>query len=168
MPEQRPDLTTQGTLSTAALTSSLSAPLRGFRFTAEFTGLGTASFKSVEGFSSTVSPTDYREGSFGTLTTRKVPGLVEFGELTLIKGLYNNQELYTFFSSYLEGTTLTPVNGVIRVFDNAATVTASWSVYSAWPVGYESGGLNADSGEILVETLRLVHEGIYRDATPQA
>ncbi|MDR1364869.1 MAG: phage tail protein [Oscillospiraceae bacterium] len=169
MPEERPDLSTGGVESTTAMgANALGTPIRGYRFTATFDGLGTASFKSVEGFSVEVQTTDYREGAFGRLTVRKLPGLVTFPDITLTKGLYNDPELYRFFSSYLEGTTLTPVNAVVRAFDNAGTVTASWSVKHAWPSRYESSGLNADSSDVIIETLTLVNEGISRDLTPQA
>lgn len=158
-------------LGTDALTTSsqgLSAPIRGFRFTANFQNLGTTSFKSVEGFSTEVESTDYREGGFGYLTKRKLPGLVNYTEITLQKGLYNNPALYNFFNDYLEGNNFTPVNAVITVYNNAGTPTASWTVINAWPSKYESTGLTADSSDIIVETLVLVHEGIKRDATPQA
>ncbi len=52
-----------GVLSTrSAAANGLSAPIRGYRFTAAFEGLGTTSFKSVEGFSTTVDESTYREG----------------------------------------------------------------------------------------------------------
>ncbi|MDR1240654.1 MAG: phage tail protein [Oscillospiraceae bacterium] len=169
MAEDRQDLATGGVLSTPAMPSNaLASPIRGFRFTATFDGLGTASFKSVEGFRLETATTEYREGAFGRLTVRKLPGLVTFSEITLTKGLYSDPELYRFFSSYLEGTTLAPVNAVIRAYDNAGTVTASWSVRHTWPISYESAGLNADSSDVIIETLVLTNEGVFRDLAPQA
>jgi phage tail-like protein len=169
MPEERPDFPGGGVLSTVALgANALGAPIRGFRFTAVFDGLGTASFKSVEGFSIETATTEYREGAFGRLTVRKLPGLVTFPDITLTKGLYSDPELYRFFSSYLEGTTLAPVNARISAYDNAGAVTASWSVKHAWPTRYESAGLNADSSDVIIETLVLVNEGVFRDMTPAA
>ncbi len=153
-------LSTRGTI-----TNGLSSPIRGFRFTANFEGLGTTSFKSVTGFSSTVSESEYREGGFGYLTKRKLPGLVEYGEIKLEKGLYSNPLLYNFFNDFLEGSNFTPVNAVITVFNNAGEPTASWSVINAWPKAYESTDLNAEDSAILIESLTLLHEGIKRDVT---
>jgi len=85
----------------AAATGGLAAPLRGFRFTANFQGLGTTSFKSVSGFGSQVDVQEYREGGFGFLTKRKLPGLVNYDEITLEKGLYQNPLLYNFFNDYV-------------------------------------------------------------------
>lgn len=155
-----------GVESLSTETYTLAAPIRGFRFTVNFEGLGTTSFKSVEGFSSDVQSTEYREGGFGRLTSRKLPGLVQYQEIQLQKGLYSNPLLYNYFNSFLEGATFKPVNAVITVFNNAGEATASWQVVNAWPSRYESTGLAADNSEVLVETLVMQHEGIFRDTTP--
>lgn len=141
----------------------LATPIRGFRFIAVFDGLGTSSFKEVQGFSSEVNVSEYREGGFGFLTSRKLPGLVTYNEITLTKGMYSNPVLYEFFNNYLEGSTFTPVNGKITAFNNAGEPTASWTVINAWPKSYSSSDLSADNGEVIIETLVLAHEGIKRD-----
>lgn len=160
------DLGTEALTTESSAAGGLRNPIRGFRFTVNFAGLGTTSFKTIEGFGSEVENTEYREGGFGRLTKRKLPGLVSYNEITLTKGLYSNPLLYNYFNSFLEGETFQPVNAVITVFDNAGEATASWQVYNAWPSGYESSGLDATSSDILVETLKLQHEGILRDTTP--
>lgn len=148
-----------------SMTNGLASPIRGFRFTAEFEGLGTSSFKEVQGFSSSVDESTYREGGFGYLTSRKLPGLVSYGDITLTKGMYSNPILYNFFNDYLEGSNFTPVNAVITVYDNAGTPTASWTVINAWPKEYNATDLSADSSDVLIETLVLAHEGIKRDVS---
>lgn len=152
-------LTTEGTVS-----GGLRNPIRGFRFTCNFAGLGTTSFKTISGgFSADVSPGEYREGGFGRLTVRKLPGLVSYSEFSLEKGLYTNPLLYNYFQSYLEGGAFLPVNATITVFDNAGEPTASWQVINAWPSHYESGDLDSTSSEVLIEKLTIQHEGIIRD-----
>ena len=160
-----------GVLSTNSTDANgLQAPFRGFRFTANFEGLGVTSFKSVSGaFETTIEPTsDYREGGFGRLTSRKLPGLVTYGSITLEKGLYSNPVLYNFFNDYLEGNNFHPVNATIIVYDAAGNPQASWTVINAWPTRYKSGDLAADSSDILIEELELVHEGVKRDVSVAA
>ncbi len=158
-----------GVLSTNSTDANgLQAPIRGFRFTANFEGLGTTSFREVQGFNTDVETIQYREGGFGFLTSRKLPGMITYGEITLSKGLYASPLLYNFFNDYLEGNNFKPVNATIIVYDNAGNPQASWTVINAWPSRYESTGLNAESSEILVETLNLQHEGIKRDVTTAA
>lgn len=160
------DLGTEALTTESSAAAGLRNPIRGFRFTVAFQGLGTSSFRSVQGFSSDVAVTEYREGGFGRLTVRKVPGLLTYNEITLEKGLYQNPLLYNYFNSFLEGETFAPVNATITVFDNAGEATASWQVINAWPSRYESSGLDATNSEVLIETLVLQHEGITRDTTP--
>lgn len=166
MAEAIQDLGTEALTTESAAAGGLRNPIRGFRFTCSFQGLGTTSFKTVQGFSADVDTSEYREGGFGRLTKRKLPGLVNYGELTLEKGLYSNPLLYNYFQSFLEGGTFTPVNATITVFDNAGEATASWQVINAWPFKYESGGLDSTNSDVLIETLGLQHEGILRDTTP--
>ena len=155
-----------GVLSTrASITNGLQSPMRGFRFTVNFEGLGTSSFKTCSGVDATVDTTEYREGGFGYLTKRKLPGLVQYGDIELTKGLYSDPLLYNFFNDYLEGNNFNPVNAVITIYDNAANPQASWSVINAWPTSYKSSEFSADSSDILIETLTLTHEGIKRDIT---
>lgn len=139
-------------------------PLRGFRFTADFYGLGTSSFKTVSGgFSIDVNESEYREGGFASLTTRKVPGLVSYNDMTLEKGMYQSPLLYEWFCQFLCGETVDPVQtATITVYDNQGAPTARWELYNAWPKSYSSGDLSADDSSILVESLTIAHEGIQR------
>lgn len=162
------ELGTEVLSTSATVSGGLSAPIRGFRFTANFDGLGTTSFKSVSGFSSDVNVSEYREGGFGYLTARKLPGLVNYDDITLEKGLYQNPLLYNFFNDYLEGNNFTPVNAQIIVYNNAGVPTASWTVINAWPKSYKSTDLSADDSQVLIETLILAHEGIKRDVSVAA
>ncbi len=139
-------------------------PLRGFRFTADFYGLGTSSFKRVSGgFDIQVQDQEYREGGFASLTSRKVPGLVTYNDMTLEKGMYNNPQLYDWFCSFLCGETVDPVQtATITVYDNQGVPTARWELYNAWPKEYRSEDLDAENSSILVESLTIAHEGIQR------
>ncbi len=153
------------TESTAA--GGLRNPIRGFRFTCSFAGLGTTSFKSITGgWTAEAEAVPYREGGFGRLTQRKLPGLVTYNAFSLEKGLYSNPLLYNYFQSYLEGGTFQPVNATITVFDNAGEPTASWQVINAWPSAYESADLDSSNSDVLIEKLTIQHEGVMRDATP--
>lgn len=163
------ELGTEVLSTKASITNGLSSPLRGFRFTANFEGLGTTSFKEIQGgWGVTVSETQYREGGFGYLTQRKLPGLVEYQDFQLKKGMYSNPILYNWFNDFLEGNNFTPVNATIILYNNAGEPTASWTVINAWPKGYESDGLDATNSEVLYETITIAHEGIKRDVSVSA
>lgn len=163
------NLSTAGGVLTTESTEAggLAGPLRGFRFTATFGDLGTASFKSISGGLGVNTDTqEYREGAFGRLTKRKLPGMLNYEEITLEKGVYSNPILYSWFMTFLEGQRMDPVpESTIEVYDNAGVVTARWYVINAWPSAYSGPTLSAEDSSILVESLTIQNEGVLRDVT---
>lgn len=163
MPEERTVLGgAADVLSSEGLGQGLKYPIRGHRFTVSLDGLGLMSFKSVEGFSAEIGTTEYREGAFKTLGMRKLPTMLTYPDVTLAKGMYSALTLYDFFMGYLNGKSLTVGQMTIEAYDNADAVIARWQALNVWPTRYESGGLSADSAEILVETVTFATEGVYR------
>ena len=164
MPEERQVLGgSTDILNTEQQGNGLKYPIRGHRFTVTMDNLGIISFKSVEGFSIETSPVEYREGGFGRLTVRKLPGLVTYGDITLTKGMYQGKDLYDYFMGYINGKITIVSHMDIQAYDNTDLAIARWTVINAWPTRYESTGLNADSAEILIETVSFANEGVFRE-----
>jgi len=159
--------TNAGSLGTGDIgfTEALKYPLRGHRFTAQIGTFGITAFKSVDGFQSEISPLEYREGSWGTVGMRRVPGMLgSYPDITLTKGMYNSLDLYNYFMGYLRGESINVVDITITVYHNNGDKAAEWTAYNTWPMRYEATGLNADSSEILIETVTFATEGVYRKA----
>ena len=150
-------------LNTEQQGAGLKYPIRGHRFTVSIEGLGLISFKGVEGFSMETSPVEYREGAFASLCVRKIPGMISYGDITLTKGMYQSLELYDYFMGYMNGTNTSVKNMDIQAYDNTDIAIAKWTVLNAWPTRYESGGLSADSAEIIIETVSFANEGVFRE-----
>lgn len=164
MPEERTILEgATDVLNNEGIAAGLKYPIRGHRFTVQLDKLGLMSFKSVEGFRAELGTVEYREGAYASIAMRKLPGMVTYGDITLTKGMYNNLALYNYFMTYLNGKETGVCNMIIKAFDNADLVTAQWTVLNAWPTSYESGGLSADSAEVLIETVVFANEGVFRD-----
>ena len=150
-------------LSTNAVGNGLQYPIRGHRFTVMMPNLSSImSFKSVEGFSAEIGTTEYREGTWGTLGMRKLPTMLTYPDITLSKGMYSSSALYDFFMGYLKGTDTRVQDMTITAYDNTTNPIAMWTAINVWPYRYESGGLSADSAEIIVETVTFATEGVYR------
>lgn len=164
MPEERQVLGTLGDelSSENAFSQGLKYPIRGHRFTVTLEGLGLMSFKSVEGFSAEIGTTEYREGAFKTLGMRKLPTMLTYPDVTLAKGMYSALTLYDFFMGYLNGKSINVGQMEIIAYDNDTNPIAKWQAFNVWPTRYESGGLSADSAEILIETVTFATEGVYR------
>lgn len=153
----------QADLHTNTITDPLKYPIRGHRFVVTMEKLGISAFKSVDGFQSEISPLEYREGSWATFGMRRVPGMLgSYPDITLTKGMYNSLDLYNYFMGYLKGTSNDVVDMTISVYHNDGNKAAEWIAYNTWPMRYEATGLNADSSEILIETVTFATEGVYR------
>ena len=146
----------------AGAAQGLKYPIRGHRFTVEVGKLGVLSCKSVEGFSAEIGTTEYREGAFATLGMRKLPTMLTYPDVTIAKGMYSQLTLYNFFMDYLNGKDISVQEMNIIAYDNASVEIAKWHAINVWPTRYESGGLSADSAEILVETMTFATEGVWR------
>lgn len=129
------------------------------------------SFKEVTGLEVTTEVIEYREGAMAENYKIIQPGMQTFGEVTLKKGVFTgNPKMWDWWN-------LTADN--ISDFSNAGadggrrTVTVqllnnqspqqpvvTWTLRNAWPIKVNFDDLNAESNEIMIETLTLRHEGL--------
>jgi len=71
--------------------------------------------------------------------------------------------LHTVASDNTSGPTgIARKNLVIKLLDDTGAEGPSWEVINAWPAHYTGPTLNGLGSEVAIETLELVHEGIYR------
>lgn len=137
-------------------------PFRNYRFTVQCEGLNVASFAEVTGFDAQTNSADYREGDDALLTTRKLPGLAKYSNITLKKGVIEDLNIYNWAISMPTQGKIIRRNLTISLMDEAGNVKASWQIENAWPVKYSVSEFKAQGNEVLMETLELTHEGMTR------
>jgi phage tail-like protein len=145
-------------------TNQLTDPYRGFRFRIEISGIQVAAFSEASVPDITVDTVDYREGT-DPIYKRPLSGLTSYGRLTLKKGLTAGMDLYTWqqqVSQLGSGSPRAQKNISLVLMDTDSSEKARWNVINAWPVKYETTGLNASSSDVLVETLELVMDYMNR------
>lgn len=145
-------------------TTQLTDPYRGFRFRVEIGGIQVAAFSEASVPDITVDTVDYREGT-DPIYKRPLSGLTSYGRLTLKKGLTDGMDLYNWQQqvSQLGSTSASAQKNISLVLmDTDSSEKARWNVINAWPVKYETSGLNASSSDVLVETLELVMDYMNR------
>jgi len=146
------------------MATQLTAPYRGFKFNVEIAGIQVASFSEATVPDTTVETVDYREGSDPTYK-RKLSGLTSYGSLTLKKGLTDSMDLYNWFTLVTEkGSEGANVqkNISLVLMDAASEEKVRWNIINAWPIKYETTGLNAGSSEVMIDTLELTIDYIVR------
>jgi phage tail-like protein len=132
-------------------------PFVGFNFIVEIDGVTRAGFTAVSGLTSTVDVISYREGAESRV--RKLPGLVKYSPLMLKRGLTVDRSLWLWHRAVLNGD-VQRRNVSVVLLDAARAPVARWNFLDAWPARWEGPELNAQSSDVLIESLEIVHEGM--------
>lgn len=135
-------------------------PFRGYNFRVEIDGITRAGFREVSGLDVTTDAADYREGT-DSPTPRKLPGLVKYSNITLKWGISDDNELWDWRNSVIEGKPQRK-NGSIVLLDIAGTEVRRWNFREAWPSKWTGPSFNATSNEVAIETLEIIHEGVTK------
>ena len=132
-------------------------PYRSFNFRVE--GLDIASFSEVSGLSSDGDAVDYREGTDGVLSVRKLTGLRKYNNVTLKRGVTQNLALWNWYQNIINGIRDRRACTVVLQNEEGIDVIR-WSLRNAYVNKYEISTLSATGNEVTVETVELVHEGL--------
>ncbi|MBI1298811.1 phage tail protein [bacterium] len=133
-------------------------PYRSYRFRIEIEGIDRGGFRECSGLDFTQDPVDYREG-VDPLTTRKLPGLIKFSNISLKWGTSDDRELWEWRQEAMEGK-IKRKNGSIILLDDTNAEKMRWNFREGWPTKWTGPSFNATSNEVAIETLEIVHEGL--------
>ncbi len=133
-------------------------PFRSFNFAVEIDGLARAGFRECSGLDASQDPIEYREGTEG-LTSRKLPGLNKFSNITLKWGMTDDTELWDWRKKAMTGK-VERKNGSIVLLDDTGAEKMRWNFREAWPTKWTGPSFNATGNEVAIETLEIAHEGL--------
>ena len=133
-------------------------PYAQFNFLVDLDGLTIAGFTEVSGIMAESDVIEYREGN-ETPTVRKLAGLLKFGNITCKRGYTQNNELWNWRKTTLDGLTQRR-DGTITLRDEAQQAVMRWSFSNGWVSKYEGASLNSTSNEVAIESIEIVHEGL--------
>ncbi len=135
-------------------------PFGNFNFLVEIDGIARAAFHDVSGFDSTIDVIEHREGGENT-TTRKLPGLTKYSNITLKWGTTDDRQLYEWHREAVLGN-VQRRNGSIVGLDRRGNEVLRWNFFNAWPSKYDAPDYNAEGNDVAIETMELAHEGLER------
>jgi len=123
-------------------------------------GVVVGGFSDVSGLGYEVSYSDYRNGNERVNTVRHVPNTFKNDEVTLKRGLVGSDDLFAWLKGVREGVA-DPRNVTITVLDEARQAVMIYTLRNAQPKKYTGPTLAAKGGgEVAMEEIHLVHEGI--------
>lgn len=135
-------------------------PYRSYNFLVELDGITRAGFRECSGLDTSQDPIEYREGNEG-LTSRKIPGLNKFANISLKRGVTDDTELWEWRARAQAGK-VERKNGSIVLLDDGGEEKARWNFREGWPTKWTGPTFNATGNEVAIETLEIVHEGLER------
>ena len=124
------------------------------------TGTVIGGFSDVSGLGVDISYSEYRNGNEKFNTARKIPNTHKLDDITLKRGIVGSDDLFAWLKGVRDGTA-DPRQVTITLLDEARNAVATWAVCNAQPKKWSGPTLAAKGGgEVAMEELHLVHEGI--------
>ncbi len=121
-----------------------------------------AHFVECSGLNVKINTIQYREA--GLTETRKVPGPVEYGDITLRYGVTTSKALWEWFMKGAEGK----VDGLRRnvtielLKSDRSGEAVRWNLFDAWISEWRGARLDAMGKEIAIESITLVFDKLER------
>ncbi|CAM4473117.1 phage tail-like protein [Paenibacillus endophyticus] len=132
-----------------------------FMFWIELDDIFVAGFSQVSGLEAETEIEEYREGGVNGYV-HKLPKGVRFPNLVLSKGMTKSPALWSWYESTIEGT-IERKTGAIVLQSADGTEFGRWSFFDAYPVKWTGPQLNASTSDVAVETIEIIHSGLYGD-----
>lgn len=142
-----------------------------FHFQVEFQ-LGSESFdlkfQSVTGLDSTLDTETVKEGGENRFE-HVVPVRRKYGPLVLKRGVLTPSEsrLTAWLKKAFDDEKVEPISNLnISLLNEEHEVLMLWKINNVWPRSWKIGELNAERGEVLLETLELNYNRlVFSDGT---
>jgi phage tail-like protein len=134
-------------------------PFRGFNFQVQISNTSVAGFRECSGLSFTTDPVEYREGTDKALHPRKLTGLRKFANISLKRGVTDNQELWNWYKNILNGKT-DRRNGSIVLRNEEHQSVMRWKFENGFITKYETSNFNATGNDVTIETIELAVERV--------
>jgi phage tail-like protein len=146
----------------AAQTGKFQEPYRGYNFKIDVGGKTQAHFTQVTGLGVEVEAIKFREGGQSQVVHR-LPGRVQYGEVTLRYGLTDSPELWRWFTTAIEGNVDRRHVSIILLDSGGTKPVMKWDLLDAWPSRWRGAPLDALGQEVAIEELTLVFETLKRE-----
>lgn len=129
------------------------------RFYVEMESSITASFTECSGLGVSIKHEAQREGGVND-QQRVLLGQPEFSDITLKRGITEDQVFWEWLSQILGEAKKERRNINILLFNQAGETMQCWTLIGAVPVGWKAPALQASGNTLAIEELTLAYEGL--------
>ncbi len=135
-------------------------PLAGYRFRVLISGgLDVAEFSECSGLELTVKFDEVREGGQNEYVHR-LPGRVEYGNLTLKRGYVKSDEFFKWCLTVFNRKKIQRQQVTLALVDQAGKQVMAWTFLDAYPVKWSGPSFKAGDNAIAIESMELAHNGL--------
>lgn len=134
-------------------------PMPKFRFEVD---LGTekkqVAFQEVSGLDAKNQLIQYRESNSSKFHTVKMPGIAKFGNVTLKRGIFVNDNTFWDWYNEVKMNTIKRRTVLIKLLDESGKTTMTWILANAWPTNITGIDIKSDGNEVAVDTIEIAYE----------
>jgi phage tail-like protein len=134
-------------------------PVSAFHFQVEWGGTRIG-FTEVSGLTVELQSIDYREGSALEHQVTKMPGIPQYSNITLKRGVYRSDNEFFQWLNTVKMNNIERRDITISLLNEEHEPVMVWKVKDAWPCKVEGPSLNSTGNEVAVESIELCHEGL--------
>lgn len=146
---------------TSAQPGRMADPYRGYNFKVEIGGVTEGAFTECSGMGVTVHALRYGEGR--SPVVRRIPGPVEYADVTLRYGLTSSRELWNWMQSAVSGRVERKNVSIVLLDADGTRPVLRWNLNNAWISKWRGAPLDALAQEIAIESVTLVYETLTTD-----
>lgn len=136
-------------------------PYRAYNFKLEIQGVTEGHFTECTNMGIKVEAIRYREGGTSQLV-RRLPGPVDYGDITLRYGVTASTEIWTWFMTGVKGKVERKNVSIVMLDADGVTEAFRWDLVNAWPSAWRGAPLDAMAREAAIEEVTLVFESLDR------
>ena len=133
-------------------------PVSVFKFAVEIEGVISGWFSDCSGLSLSRDPFPYKEGGVNDYI-HQLPGRSKYSNITFKRGVADD-ELWDWYQKGLYDGKVEYQNISIMLFNHDRSKVKRWDLERAYPIKWTGPDFKADSNQVAIESLEIVHHGM--------
>ena len=146
--------------ATTGKTEDSNWPMPAFSFQVTLGTQKNVPFQEVTGLETETQMIEYRHSNSKQYSTIKMPGIAKYGNVTLKKGIFVNDNSFWAWYSQITMNTIARVTVVVQLLDEQSKPMMTWSLSNAWPTKITGPDLKSDGNDVAINTIEIAHEGL--------
>ncbi|MDH5382962.1 MAG: phage tail protein [Cyclobacteriaceae bacterium] len=136
-------------------------PVPVFHFTVEWGDQNNRiGFTEVSGLTVELQTIDYKVGSSFEHQVTKMPGIPQYSNITLKRGIYSEDNEFFRWLNTVRKEKIERRDLTISLLNEEHEPVTCWHIKDAFPCKVEGPTLNSTGNEVAVESIELCHEGL--------